>query len=82
MAGWQDILAVAGPTCLPSSGRPSRIDYVLANRAAAEHVVSAGLRWDLGLATHAALEVELAVEAPEVAAMQRRPLPLDGPPSD
>jgi len=34
MAGWRDVLAEAGPTRLPSSGRLSRIDYVLANRPA------------------------------------------------
>ncbi len=78
MAGWHDILAQAGPTCLPSSGAPSRIDYVLANRSALVYVRAAGLRWDLGLATHAALEVELEVEAQEPARM-RRPVPrLDG----
>ena len=82
MAGWRDLLARAGPTCLPSSGNPSRIDHVLANGATMEHVVTAGLRWDLGLATHAALEVELAVEAPERAAMRRRPSTLAGPASD
>ncbi|CAK0911414.1 unnamed protein product, partial [Prorocentrum cordatum] len=37
-------------------------------------VVSAGPRWDLGLATYAALKVELAIEAPQHAAMRWRPL--------
>ncbi|CAK0881315.1 unnamed protein product [Prorocentrum cordatum] len=63
MAGWPDALAQAGPICLPSPGGPSRIDYVFANALAMERVAAAGLRWDLGLATHAALEVGLAVEA-------------------
>eukprot|EP00959_Pyramimonas_sp_CCMP1952_P174301 3642552-Pyramimonas_sp.AAC.1 len=62
MAGWPDALAQAGPICLPSPGGPSRIDYVFANALAMERVAAAGLRWDLGLATHAALEVGLAVE--------------------
>lgn len=63
---------MAGPTCLPSSGRPSKIDDVLANGAAAEQVVSAGLRRDLGLATQSALEVELG----------GCPMSLAGPASD
>ena len=78
MSGWSDLLAPAGPTCLPSSGVPSRIDYVFANRAAQSHVVAAGLRWDLGLATHAALELELQAEAPEMAWMRRPATPLSG----
>ena len=43
MSGWCDVLADAGPTCLPSSGRPSRIDYILANKPATTHIVVAGL---------------------------------------
>ena len=79
MAGWSDVLARAGPTCLPSSGTPSRIDYVLANGAALEHIVFAGLRWDLGLTTHAALELEISVEAPEMVFMRMRLPTLPGP---
>ena len=59
MAGWRDLLAAGGPTCVRSHGAPSRIDYVLANSAAANIVERVGLRWDLGFATQAALQVEL-----------------------
>eukprot|EP00974_Lingulodinium_polyedra_P090073 8734036-Lingulodinium_polyedra.AAC.1 len=59
MAGWSDLLEPAGVTCLPSNGNASRLDAVLANRAARARVVDARLRWDLGLATHAALQVTL-----------------------
>eukprot|EP00974_Lingulodinium_polyedra_P094873 9194458-Lingulodinium_polyedra.AAC.1 len=34
MSGWTDLLADAGNTCYPSSGNPSRIDMVFANRGA------------------------------------------------
>ncbi|CAK0820999.1 unnamed protein product [Prorocentrum cordatum] len=78
MAGWRDLLAAAGPTCLPSSGEPSRIDYVLANPQALGLVQRVGLRWDLGIATHAALLVELRAEAPERALLRRPVAPLDG----
>eukprot|EP00974_Lingulodinium_polyedra_P075397 7306139-Lingulodinium_polyedra.AAC.1 len=56
MAGWSDLLAPAGVTCLPSNGNASRIDALLANRVARAWVVEARVRWDLGLATHAALQ--------------------------
>lgn len=79
MAGWRDILAQAGPTCIPSEGEPSRLDYVLANREARDLIGRAELRWDLGLATHAALEVELVVGQPERAPLRRDVAPLDGP---
>jgi endonuclease/exonuclease/phosphatase family metal-dependent hydrolase len=65
MAGWVDVLAEAGPTCIPSTGAPSRIDYVFANRPAKAFIRAASVRWDLGLATHAALELEIRAEAPE-----------------
>ncbi|CAK0837858.1 unnamed protein product, partial [Prorocentrum cordatum] len=41
LAGWRDLLAALGPTCAPSSGSPSRIDYVLASPAALDMVRSA-----------------------------------------
>eukprot|EP00974_Lingulodinium_polyedra_P061888 5974017-Lingulodinium_polyedra.AAC.1 len=65
MAGWTDLLRDAGPTCFPSSGAPSRIDRAIANRRAREWVVGAGLRWDLGIATHAAIQVDFQAAAPE-----------------
>ena len=79
MSGWTDVLAPAGVTCLPSNGAPSRIDYVLANRPALAHVAAAGLRWDLGLATHAALELELRVEPMEREWMRQSVGSLAGP---
>ena len=68
MAGWRDMLAAGGATCVPSQGEPSRIDYVLANSTALGLVERVGLRWDLGFATHAALQVEFRTAAPEQAA--------------
>eukprot|EP00974_Lingulodinium_polyedra_P026826 2586179-Lingulodinium_polyedra.AAC.1 len=65
MAGWTDLLGDAGPACVPSSGNPSRIDVVLTSRAAKAWVRSARARWDLGLAAHAALQVELDIDPPE-----------------
>ena len=82
MSGWHDVLASAGPTCLPSSGQPSRIDYVLANKPALAHIEAAGLRWDLGIATHAALELEIRMAPTEQARMRRPVAPLDGPPCE
>ena len=78
MAGWRDLLAQAGPTCLPSQGAPSRIDYVLANREALGFVERAELRWDLGLATHCAMEIDVRVARPERVLMRRAVAPLDG----
>eukprot|EP00959_Pyramimonas_sp_CCMP1952_P024968 523996-Pyramimonas_sp.AAC.1 len=78
MAGWKDLLAAAGPTRIPSHGAPSRIDYALANAEAQALVTRVGLRWDLGLATHAALLVELRVAAPEPALLRQRVAALDG----
>lgn len=79
MAGWSDLLALAGPTCLPSQGAPSRIDYALANREARSLVCGAGLRWDLGLASHGALEVEFRLATPERAFLRRGVPALAGP---
>jgi ribonuclease HI len=81
MAGWTDVFASAGPTCIPSNGAPSRIDYVLASRPAKNLIERATLRWDLGLATHAALVLEMRSEVPEKAWMRRPVSPLDGPQS-
>lgn len=79
LAGWSDLLAHAGPTCVPSQGDPTRIDYALANRPARDMVRRVALRWDLGLATHAALELELDVAPPERAALRKTVQALDGP---
>jgi ribonuclease HI len=81
MAGWVDVMAEAGPTCIPSNGAPSRIDYVLASRPATALIETASLRWDLGLATHAALVLEMRADAPEKTWMRKRVDPLDGPQS-
>jgi hypothetical protein len=79
MAGWTDILASAGPTCLPSQGAPSRIDYILASRPARALIRGARLHWDLGLAWHAALVIDLEASPPEQAWMKAPALRLDGP---
>ena len=79
LAGWTDVLAEAGPTCLPSQGAPSRIDYVLASRPARALVRGASLRWDLGLAWHAALVLDLEAAPPELALMRAPVVRLDGP---
>eukprot|EP00974_Lingulodinium_polyedra_P059171 5698584-Lingulodinium_polyedra.AAC.1 len=59
MNGWADMLANAGHTCYPSSGTPSRIDVVLANRGARAWTRAARVRWDLGIATRAVLQIDL-----------------------
>eukprot|EP00974_Lingulodinium_polyedra_P073567 7122075-Lingulodinium_polyedra.AAC.1 len=41
------------------------MDRALANRRARTWVVGAGLRWDLGIATHAALQIDLSPTVPE-----------------
>ena len=51
----------------------SRIDYVFANSTAISLVERVGLRWDLGFATHAALQV-FRTAAPEQALI-RQPVP-------
>ncbi len=61
MAGWRDVRADAGPTCQVAGAAPSRIDYVLVNRPAAEMVTGFELQWDTGMRTHAALVVDLAI---------------------
>jgi ribonuclease HI len=79
MAGWTDVLAHAGPTCLPSHGAPSRIDYVLASRPARALICGAALRWDLGLAWHAALVIDLELGPAELTWMRVAAPRLDGP---
>ncbi|CAK0858704.1 unnamed protein product, partial [Prorocentrum cordatum] len=79
MAGWRDLLGAAGPTCIPSQGEPSRIDYALANESAAGMVTQVGLRWGLGLAMHAALLVTIQVGRPELALLRQPVAKLDGP---
>eukprot|EP00974_Lingulodinium_polyedra_P105224 10188932-Lingulodinium_polyedra.AAC.1 len=71
----------AGPTCYPSSGAPSRIDRALANRRAREWLVSAELRWDLGIATHAGLQLDFVAVQPEPAMMRECRQSLEGDPA-
>eukprot|EP00974_Lingulodinium_polyedra_P052716 5070470-Lingulodinium_polyedra.AAC.1 len=79
MSGWSDMLADAGHACYPSSKMPSRIDVVLASRGARAWVRTARIRWGLGLATHAALHVDLEVRPEEQAHAQCLREPLIGP---
>eukprot|EP00974_Lingulodinium_polyedra_P044654 4282206-Lingulodinium_polyedra.AAC.1 len=59
MSGWTDMLADAGHACDPNSGNPPRIDEVFANRRARSWIRAAKVRRDLGIATHAALQIDL-----------------------
>ena len=79
MAGWWDVLRVAGYKVIPSHGKPSRLDHVLANREARGWVLRGDLLWHLGITTHAALWLQLRPHPVEKAPM-RAPVPrLDGP---
>eukprot|EP00974_Lingulodinium_polyedra_P003489 328435-Lingulodinium_polyedra.AAC.1 len=78
MSGWIDLLVDAGHTCYPSSGNPSRIDVVFANRGARSWIRAARVRWDLGIATHAALQIDLEVGSEEQARMRDLRQPLAG----
>ena len=82
LAGWRDLGLELGPTTRPGGGRSGRrIDRVYANTAAASLVRAVSLRWDTGIATHAAIEVLLEV-GPKVPFLCRaRPAPLHGPPA-
>eukprot|EP00974_Lingulodinium_polyedra_P112291 10863203-Lingulodinium_polyedra.AAC.1 len=71
MSGWTDVLRDEGPTCYPTSGCPSRIDRALVNRRAREWLQGAQLRWDLGIATHAGLQLDFLAEPPEPAFMRQ-----------
>ena len=64
VAGFRDLTAGLGPTTRPSHGAGRPIDKIFANRAAAALVRSVRLRWDLGLATHAAVQVTLQCGSP------------------
>eukprot|EP00974_Lingulodinium_polyedra_P045745 4385502-Lingulodinium_polyedra.AAC.1 len=57
MAGWANLLADTGDTRVQPTGTPYTIDAVLTNRGARAWVKFARLRWDVGLATHAAIEI-------------------------
>eukprot|EP00974_Lingulodinium_polyedra_P087728 8506316-Lingulodinium_polyedra.AAC.1 len=67
MSGWTVALRDEGPTCYPASGSPSRIDRALVNRRAREWLQGAELRWDLGIATHAGLQMDFLAGQPEPA---------------
>lgn len=79
LSGWTDLLQDAGETCLPSRGQARRLDYVLCNEQARGMVHGARLRWDMGIPTHALLEVLLDIgDNPLVP--RRQPVPsLAGP---
>eukprot|EP00974_Lingulodinium_polyedra_P026630 2568488-Lingulodinium_polyedra.AAC.1 len=67
MTGWSDLLRDAGPACYPTSGVPSRIERAIADRRARGWFAAAEPRWDLGLATHAAVQLDFSLVAPEPA---------------
>ena len=72
LSGWRDLAAGLGATS--AGGR--RIDRVYANPAAASLVSSVAVRWDLGLSTHAALEVCLRAGPPPLFDCRPRPVSL------
>eukprot|EP00974_Lingulodinium_polyedra_P092216 8935780-Lingulodinium_polyedra.AAC.1 len=81
MAGRADLLREAGQAghaCFPSSGALSRIDRALANAPARAWITGAELRWDLGIATHAAIQVDFQAQAPEAAWMRAIRPSLEG----
>ena len=81
LAGWRDLGEGLGPTTRPGGGRTGRrIDRVFANAAAAPLIRAVTLRWDTGIATHAAIEVLLEVGPREPVLCRVRPVPLHGPP--
>jgi len=77
LSGWRGLGAHLGPTTSPGGGRAGRrVDYVFANASAAPLVETVLLRWDLGVATHAALAVRLRLAAPPAYLCRLRPLSL------
>ena len=82
VGGWRDLALDLGATTRPGGGRRGRrIDRVYANAAASAAVRSVELRWDTGIATHAALVVELDVAPRGPYLCRVRPAPLAGPPA-
>ena len=64
LSGWRDVAAALGVTTCPGGGREGRrIDRVFANSQAAQAIAAVRLRWDLGVAAHAAIEVVVRSEA-------------------
>ena len=79
VAGWVDLLKSAGGTCYPSRGAPSRLDYALASPEAVGLISGARLRWDLGVATHGVVELDLQLLAEPPAAFRVFEPTLAGP---
>ena len=81
LAGWTDVGHEAGadPTCLASCARlPTRRDYLLANPAAQERIVSFSVDWTTGLATHAVLRAVVRTGPPPMLLSLVRPRSLAG----
>ena len=80
LSGWRDVGTHLGPTTSPGAGREGRrIDRVLANSQAAQALRSVRLRWDLGIATHAVLEVTFHARARPPYWCRLRPDSMAGP---
>ena len=75
VGGWRDLGSGLGATA--ESGR--RLDRVYVNRPGAGIVRAVRVSWEFGLATHAALVLDLEVGAPPVYQRAPRPTPLSGP---
>ena len=80
LQNWIDLTAgEAGPTTAPCGGREGRrIDRAFCNQACLALAPVARLRWDLGLATHAGIEVRLRLGPPPPYPARLRPKPLSG----
>jgi len=76
--GWYELGGAKQPaTCLPSKGRPRRIDWMLANRALQPAVRGdVQVRWDLGLKPHAVQMVDFELQETRVYAKWMPPTPL------
>ena len=81
LAAWTDLTAHDdGATTLPGGGRSGRrIDRVFCNHAALALGPRAAVRWDLGLATHAAIQVTFSGGPPPTFPARVRAAALHGP---
>ena len=81
VSGWRDLAEALGPTTCPGGGRRGRrVDRVYANSVAAQAVSAVRLRWDLGVSTHAGVEVSFRTGPSRPYMARLRPKQLHGPP--